>query len=110
MRMRTARTMQHHAAYVTPGVVLVFALARAWRSEISHNALLAGVTFLVGASLLGVALYRRSIGKEAVFVTARFEAEPDYDPEEPVDIVSPDSVLLFGAGGFVVAAGTLALF
>jgi hypothetical protein len=107
--MRTARTMQHHAAYVTPGVVLVFALARAWRSDFSQNALLAGVTLLVLALILGVALYRRSVGKEAVFVTARFEAEPDYDPEEPVDIVSPDSVLLLGAVCFIVAAGTLAL-
>jgi hypothetical protein len=107
--MRTARTMQHHAAYVTPGVVLAFAFANAWRSDFSHNALLAGVTLLVLASILGVALYRRSVGKEAVFVTARFEAEPDYDPEEPVDIVSPDSVLLLSAVGFIVAAGSLAL-
>ena len=109
MRMRTVRSIERRVAYATPGVVLVFALAHAWRSGFSHNVVGAGVIMLIGACLLGVALYRRSIGKEAVFGTARFEAESDYDPEEPVDIASPDCILLFGAGLFVVITATLPL-
>jgi hypothetical protein len=107
--MRTVRSIEHRVAYVTPALVLVFALVHAWRSDFSHKVVLAGVTMIVAASLLGVALHRRSNGKEAVFGTARFEAESDDDSEELVDVASPDCILLFCAGLFVVTTATLPL-
>jgi hypothetical protein len=107
MRLGTLRRLQHHLAFVAPACVLLIGGIHAWFAAFSLNVLAdVGVLFYATVTL-GIALYRRSNGKEATWVTSHEREDLTESADDLVDPFSLDSLFALVAIAFVGFAAAL---
>ena len=93
---------------VVGALAAIVALAAVFGHKLEvNNDDLQAIALGVVAIALGLALHRRSQGKEAKFGTARAEHDPDETPDDSVDVASLDALFVLCALLMILVAALL---